>query len=256
MKRWRVLMLSAAGVVCIAAVAAIANASGDSSSQINACVNSTNGGVRIVAADAICKNGETAMNWSATGPQGPQGAQGIQGLKGDQGDKGDKGDKGDTGASGAGGGGTPIVATVSIAGIRGGDTGLVQDMTALSYSWGVTQTGSTHVGGGAGTGKASFSDFKFTKKVDAASPLLMQRSAEGRSFTDVDVSLFRAGSATPYLTYHFDDAILTLVSTDGDTETVAFDYDRITQEYHSTKADGTPGPIVRGAWDRSLNKTP
>ena len=44
------------------------------------------------------------------------------------------------------------------------------EVEVLSWSWGVSQSGTTRPGGGAGAGKASFNDFNFTHRIDKASP--------------------------------------------------------------------------------------
>ncbi len=45
----------------------------------------------------------------------------------------------------------------------------------LSWSWGMSQTGTTHLGSGGGAGKVAVQDATFTKFVDAASPNLHAR---------------------------------------------------------------------------------
>ena len=65
---------------------------------IAACVNDTNGNTRIVpAAPADCRQHETAVTWSITGPPG---AQGPAGPPGPQGPTGATGPQGATGATG------------------------------------------------------------------------------------------------------------------------------------------------------------
>ena len=47
------------------------------------------------------------------------------------------------------------------------------EIDVLSWSWGVSNSGSAHVGRGAGSGKVSVQDFSFTKWMDRASPALL-----------------------------------------------------------------------------------
>lgn len=47
--------------------------------QIYACVNKTNGEMRMVDSQATCKNGEKSVKWSIQGPPGPQGPAGETG---------------------------------------------------------------------------------------------------------------------------------------------------------------------------------
>lgn len=64
-----------------------------------ACVNSSSGTIKMVDADATCKQNEAKIEWNKQGPQG---------ITGPQGPKGDTGDTGDTGATGPQGAVGPI----------------------------------------------------------------------------------------------------------------------------------------------------
>ena len=83
-------------------------ANGNSGNVIYACVNNSSGTVKIVAADKVCSEGWTLVNWNQEGTPGTDGADGTdgvdgaQGAEGPEGPAGEKGDKGDPGpASGA-----------------------------------------------------------------------------------------------------------------------------------------------------------
>lgn len=47
--------------------------------QIYACVNNTNGGMRMVTSEDTCKNNEKSVKWSIQGPPGPKGPAGDTG---------------------------------------------------------------------------------------------------------------------------------------------------------------------------------
>lgn len=51
----------------------------------------------------------------------------------------------------------------------------------LAWSWGASQSGSFHAGGGGGAGKASFQDISITRLIDAQSPDFLAFVANGRS---------------------------------------------------------------------------
>src|SRR6516225_3908697 len=69
----------------------------DSQGLIHSCIR--NGAIRIIDTDAgqTCKAGESALQWSQTGPQGPPGSQGQPGSQGDQGEQGPPGLQGPPG---------------------------------------------------------------------------------------------------------------------------------------------------------------
>ena len=91
-------MLLAAGV--LATLVGIVHASiPDGGGVVHSCYQNNNGSLRVVDSPASCKNNETPLAWSQTGPQGPQGAQGIQGPQGLSGPQGPQGPQGPSGAS-------------------------------------------------------------------------------------------------------------------------------------------------------------
>ena len=49
----------------------------------------------------------------------------------------------------------------------------------LSWSWGMAQSGTAHMGGGAGAGKVSVQDLNFTHYIDKSSPILMLHCCNG-----------------------------------------------------------------------------
>jgi type VI secretion system secreted protein Hcp len=246
------------GLVLLAVVAALGLVAGiaysaipDSGGVYTACMHKSTGAVRLIDPSVStnrCTNAETQVSWNQVGQQGAKGATGDQGLQGKTGTTGPQGLKGEPGASGTGGS-APIVATVRIDGVKGGDSGQDTTITTLAYSWNVSET-ATHLGGGGGAGKATASDFQIVKKVDAASPVLLVEGTTGRHH-DVEVDLFKDGATAPYVTYQLDNTQITLVKTDNGTETVNFDYEKLTERYQTTKADGTPGPVVQGVFDQS-----
>ena len=105
----RAVVLVGAAVAAIAA-AGVAYSSGGGSGTLTACVNDTNGNMRLVASASDCRQHESAVTWNAegqtgatgpTGPQGPTGASGPTGPQGVQGPTGPQGVQGPTGPQGA-----------------------------------------------------------------------------------------------------------------------------------------------------------
>src|SRR5215831_3646607 len=67
------------------------------------------------------------------------------------------------------------------------------EIDVLSWSWGITQTGAGHVGGGLGAGKISVHDMAVTKYVDTASPDLMLACASGKQSDEAKLTDRKAG---------------------------------------------------------------
>ena len=199
-----------------------------------------------------------------TGPQGSTGAQGSQGLTGPQGPTGTTGPQGPAGQASVGGGGAAphtvdmFMMIVSILG-ESTDRQHVDEIEVLSYSWGVTQTGSGIGGGGGGAGKAIFDDLIFSHKVDKASPKLLVSSASGEHLKKTVLTVRKAGGVDQpdYLKITLEDVLISSVkqngSGDSPTETVSLNFGKIEIEYKPQKPDGTLDAPVKGGWDLKAN---
>ena len=103
-----------------------------------------------------------------------------------------------------------------------GITGEAQDskhkgeIDVLAWSWGASNSGSAHVGGGAGSGKANFQDLSFTKYVDLSSTSLLQATSTGKHITKATLVVRKAGeNPLEYLTITMTEVLVTSVSTGG-----------------------------------------
>ena len=84
------------------------------------------------------------------------------------------------------------------------------EVEVLSWSWGVTQSGSIRTGGGGGEGKATFNDFNFTHHVDKASPNLMRACATGEHIKEATITARKAGKGQQeFLIIKMNDVIIT-----------------------------------------------
>src|SRR3954462_10272134 len=73
------------------------------------------------------------------------------------------------------------------------DTKHKEDIDVLAWSWGMSNSGSAHVGGGAGGGKVNVQDLSFTKYVDATSAALMLACCAGTPYDDAHLVVRKAG---------------------------------------------------------------
>ena len=112
--RTRVLAVALVGALAAGggALAVTSDDYTDASGAYHACVNKTNGQVRVVRPNAACRVPETRIEWNKTGPRGakgeqgdrgPQGPAGPRGPEGPAGPQGEKGENGETGAQGLAG---------------------------------------------------------------------------------------------------------------------------------------------------------
>ena len=134
------------------------------------------------------------------------------------------------------------------------------EIEVLSFSWGVTNSGSVVSGGGGGTGKATFQDLSLVHKIDKASPLLMKACATGSHLKDATITQRKAGrDQEDFLIIKLNDVIITGV-TDGaasgeaGSETVSLTFLKIDLEYKPQKADGSLDTGIHFKFDLKANK--
>src|SRR5262249_59355229 len=107
---------------------------------------------------------------------------------------------------------------IKIDGIKGesGDDKHKEEVDVLSGSWGMSQSGSAHMGGGAGAGKVNVNDLSFTKYIDVSSPDLYLSCCNGKHLKDAKLVVRKAGeNPLEYLIVTMEDVIVSSVSNGG-----------------------------------------
>ena len=123
-----------------------------------------------------------------------------------------------------------------------------EEIDVLAWSWGVSNSGSAHVGGGAGAGKANVQDLSFTKYIDKSSPDLLLASCIGKHY-DTSTLVVRKAGTTPleYLTITMTECLIASVSTGGSggedrlTENVTLNFAKVKVDYKEQTATGGVG---------------
>lgn len=135
-----------------------------------------------------------------------------------------------------------------------------QGMDILAWSWGLSQSGTFHMGGGGGAGKASFQDISVTKWVDAASPNLISKCAKGEHFTDAKLIVRKAGGKQiEYIVIKLSEVMVTSVSTGGSggedklTENISLNFAKFDFIYTPQKKDGSKDSEVNFAYNIAEN---
>jgi len=136
-----------------------------------------------------------------------------------------------------------------------------EEIDVLSWSWGMTQSGSMHHGGGGGSGKVNVQDLSFTKYIDKASPNLMKFCCSGKHFKDALLTVRKAGDKPlEYMIVKLEDVLISSVSTGGSggqdklTENVTLNFSKVKVAYQPQKKDGSKdgGPVEMG-WNIEAN---
>ena len=136
------------------------------------------------------------------------------------------------------------------------------EVEVLSWSWGVHNEAGSSVGGsGAGSGKASFSDFNFMHHVDKASPNLLRACATGEHLKEATITARKAGKGQQeFLIFKMADIIITGVlptgngSDGGLVENVTLQCSKIDMEYKPQKADGSLDAGIHFKYDLKAQK--
>ena len=155
-------------------------------------------------------------------------------------------------------------AFLKIDGIEGEsiDTTHKGEIQIHSFSWGMSNTGSSSFGGGAGSGKVSLQDFHFVCDHSKASPKLGLACAGGDHIKTAILTVRKAGGdKMEYLKYTFTDVLISSYQLGGSgggsenpTDQVSFNFTKYETEYKEQKADGSLGGNVKAGYDVKLNK--
>ncbi len=136
------------------------------------------------------------------------------------------------------------------------------EIDVLAWSWGLSQSGSTHMGGGGGSGKVNVQDISVTKWVDKASPNLMKYCCNGKHFKEALLTVRKAGEKPlECIKVKMNDLIISSVSTGGSggedrlTENLTLNFGKVAFEYQPQKDDGSKdGGAIPMAWNIKENK--
>lgn len=131
----------------------------------------------------------------------------------------------------------------------------------LAWSWGLSNSGTTHTGSGSGAGKANIQDVSCTKWIDKSSPGLMLAGINGKHFKDAKIICRKAGEKPlEYLTITMTDVMITSVSTGGSggedrlTENLSLNFGKVKVEYTEQKKEGGEGTKPNMHWNIAQNK--
>lgn len=130
----------------------------------------------------------------------------------------------------------------------------------LAWSWGMSNSGTAHMGGGAGAGKVNVQDISITKYIDSGTPDLMLAACNGKHFKTATLVVRKAGEKPlEYLTIKMEDLMVTAVSTGGSggedrlTENVTLNFANVKLIYKAQKADGSGDADITFGWKIAAN---
>lgn len=136
-----------------------------------------------------------------------------------------------------------------------------ETIDVLAWSWGMSQSGTTHMGGGGGSGKVSVQDLSVTKYVDASSNALMLACCNGTHYDEAKLTVRKAGGEPlEYIKLTMKEVIVSSVSTGGSggedrlTENIVLNFAEFKFEYQEQDEKGKPkGGAKEAAWNIAEN---
>jgi type VI secretion system secreted protein Hcp len=129
---------------------------------------------------------------------------------------------------------------LEIDGVKGEskDKAHAEKIDVLAWSWGMSNSGTMHSGGGGGAGKANVQDLSVTKWIDKSSCDLHIAACNGKHFAKATLIVRKAGEKPlEYLTINMTNCLITAVSTGGSggedrlTENVTINFEKVKVEY-------------------------
>ncbi len=122
----------------------------------------------------------------------------------------------------------------------------VGEIDILAWSWGMSQSGTMHMSGGGGAGKASFQDISCTAYYEKSTPELMTACSTGKHIASGVLTVRKAGTEQlEFIVYKLTDILVSSVSTglsggeDRPTVNFSLNFAKIETEYFEQKKDGS-----------------
>jgi len=134
------------------------------------------------------------------------------------------------------------------------------EIDVLSWSWGASNSGTFHLGGGGGAGKVNVQDLSFSKYVDLASTEVFLATCSGKHFPEATLVVRKAGD-TPleYLTITMQDVLITSYQTGGSggedrlIESVALNFAKVKIAYKEQAPKGVQAAAPSTGWNIQEN---
>ncbi|MDO5705199.1 MAG: type VI secretion system tube protein Hcp [Paracoccus sp. (in: a-proteobacteria)] len=137
------------------------------------------------------------------------------------------------------------------------------NIDVLAWSWGLTQSGTTHIGAGGGGGKVNVEDITLTKYVDLASNDLIKRCTSGEHIENGELIVRKSGGNHPveYFRIKMENIMITSYQTGGQKdgldriqETLTLNFRKFEVLYTLQEDSGAAGAETMSGWDIAENK--
>lgn len=141
------------------------------------------------------------------------------------------------------------------------DDAHAKQIDVLSWSWGASQSGTLHAGGGGGAGKVNAQDMSFAMYLDKAAPKLFTSIATGEHIPKATLTCRKAGGEQQeYLIIVMEDCLVTSYQTSGAQGderpmlNVTLNFAKMEVQYKPQKEDGSLDAQVKAGYNFQTNK--
>jgi type VI secretion system secreted protein Hcp len=138
----------------------------------------------------------------------------------------------------------------------------VDKIDVLAWSWGMSNSGTTHMGAGGGGGKVNVQDISISKYVDLASNDLIKKCTDGTHIDTGVLTVRKSGGEAPveYFIINFENIIVSSYQTGGSKdgldriqENLTLNFRKFQITYTLQEANGVAGAQALVGWDVAQN---
>jgi type VI secretion system secreted protein Hcp len=132
----------------------------------------------------------------------------------------------------------------------------------LAWSWGMSNSGTTHMGAGGGGGKVNVQDISISKYVDLASNDLIKKCTDGTHIDTGKLTVRKSGGDAPveYFIIDFANIMITSYNTGGSKdgldriqENLTMNFRKFQITYTLQEENGVAGAQALVGWDVAQN---
>jgi type VI secretion system secreted protein Hcp len=133
-----------------------------------------------------------------------------------------------------------------------------KEIDVLEWSWGLTQSATSHISTGAGAGSADVRDLTIKKYLDASTPTLIQECFFGHDHKEAVLTVIKSGGKSPIDMVKMTMSGTVFISSvntglPGPNETyldiITLNFAKVKFEYTGQNADQSKGASVAGEFD-------
>ena len=134
------------------------------------------------------------------------------------------------------------------------------EIELMSFTFGSSNFVGRAIGGGGGSGKATFQDFHFVMNTNKASPQIFLSCVSGKHIDSAVLSVRKAGGdQQDYLHYKFNDVLISSfqtggINTGGATDQFSLNFAKLGTDFTPQDSTGQLLEPVSTSWDLLQNK--